>query len=177
MPSNDDYEKPKKSWRERDKGRDRSRHTNTAADRERENFQKTTAYTRYKQSLERVFSGGGMSGALREKLNPEGEGKDKDKEEKLKAMRQAEAPAAFVQAVDTYLAGYELPDDAFLLDRALEHPKIEVQLLALARLQAMRDEGRLAKPPASLKIRLDSLSLTSDESEVQEAASRLRKKL
>jgi hypothetical protein len=175
MPSNDDSEKPKKSWRERDKGRDRSRHTNTAADRERENFQKTTAYTRYKVNLERAFSGGGMTGALREKLNPGTEGEDKEK--KLKAMRQAEAPAAFVQAVDAYLAAYELPDDAFLLDRALEHPKAAVQLLALARLETMRDEGRLPKPPASLKIRLDSLSLTSDEPDVQDAASRLRKKL
>jgi hypothetical protein len=173
MPSDD--EKPKKSWRERDKGRDRSRHTNTAADRERENFQKTTAYTRYKEGLERVFSGGGMGGALREKLDPTGEGKDKDK--KLKAMRDAESSAAFVQAIDEYLTKYEFPDDAFLLDRALEHPKSEVQLLVLARLGALKDEGKLAKPPASLKLRLDSLMLNCDDGDIQDAAAALRKKL
>jgi hypothetical protein len=174
MPSDDD-DKPKKTWRERDKGRDRSRHTNTAADRERENFQKTTAYTRYKQGLERVFSGGGMGGALREKLDPTGEGKDKEK--KLMAIREAESPAAFAQAIDEYLPKYEFPDDPFLLDRALEHPKVAVQLLALARLAALKDEGKLVKPPASLKLRLDSLMLNSDDAEVQDAASGLRKKL
>jgi len=175
MPSDDEWEKPKKSWRERDKGRDRSRHTNTAADRERENFQKTTAYTRYKESLERGFSGGGLGAALRQKIDPSAEGLDKEK--KLKAMRQAEAPSAFVQAVDDYLAGYEFPDDAFLLDRALEHPKVEIQLRALARLEALRDAAKMAKPPASLKLRLDSLTLNSDDPDVQDAAKRLRKKL
>ncbi len=173
MPPDD--EKPKKTWRERDKGRDRSRHTNSAADRERENFQKTTAYTRYKQGLERVFSGGGMSGALREKLDPTGEGKDKEK--KLKAIRDAESSTAFVQAIDEYLTKYELPDDPFLLDRALEHPKGAMQLMVLARLTALREDGKLSKPPASLKLRLDGLMLNSDDPEVQDAASALRKKL
>src|SRR5581483_6978048 len=140
MPPDDNWEKPKKSWRERDKTRDRSRHTNTASDREREQFQKTTAYTRYKQTLERAFAGGGLSDALREKLQPGGEGKDKDKDKKLKTLREAEAPAAFVQALDDYLTSYELPDDAFLLDRALEHPKSEVQLRVLSRLEALKEE-------------------------------------
>src|ERR1700722_5000180 len=173
MPSDD--EKPKKTWRERDKGRDRSRHTNSAADREREHFQKPTAYTRYKQGLERVFAGGGLSGALREKLDPTGEGKDKEK--KLKAIRDAENPTAFVQAIDEYLTKYELPDDPFLLDRALEHPKGAMQLTVLARLAALKEEGKLSKPPASLKLRLDSLMLNSDDPDVQDAASALRKKL
>jgi len=173
MPSDD--EKPKKTWRERDKGRDRSRHTNSAADRERENFQKTTAYTRYKEGLERGFAGGGLSGALREKLDPTGEGKDKEK--KLKAIRDAESPTSFVQAIDEYLTKYELPDDPFLLDRALEHPKGAMQLMVLSRLAALREAGKLSKPPASLKLRLDSLMLNSDDAEVQDAASALRKKL
>jgi hypothetical protein len=174
MPS-DDGERPKKSWRERDKGRDRSRHTSTAGDRERERFEKTTAYTRYKQGLERVFAGGGLSDALREKLDPTGESKEKDK--KLKAVREAESSAAFAQAIDELLEKYEFPDDPFLLDRALEHPKGAVQLRALSRLTALRAEGKLTKLPASLKLRLDSLALTSDDPEIQDAASALKRKL
>jgi hypothetical protein len=173
VPSDD--EKPKKSWRERDKGRDRSRHTDTAADRERDRFAKSTAYTRYKQGLEKVFAGGELSAALREKLDPGGESKDKDL--KLKAIREAEAPAAFAKALDEYLVGYEFPDDAYLLDRALEHPKVAVQLRALGRLKALKEEGKLAKPPPSLKLRLDSIALNSDDGEVQDAAAALRKTL
>jgi hypothetical protein len=170
-----DDEKPRKTYRERDKNRDRSRHTDTSADRERERFAKSTAYTRYKQGLERVFSGGELSDALREKLDPNGDNKDRDL--KLKAIREAEALPAFLKAVDEFLVTYEFPDDPYLLDKCLEHPKPEVQLRALGRLKALKEEGKLAKPPASLKLRLDSIALNSDSGEVQDAAAALRKSL
>ncbi len=173
MPSDD--EKPRKSYRERDKGRDRSRHTNTAADRERDRFAKSPAYTRYKQGLEKVFSGGELSEALREKLDPTGENKDRD--QKLRAIREAEAQPAFLKAVDDYLLTYEFPDDPYLLDKCLEHPKAQVQLRALGRLQALKAEGKLLKPPPSLKLRLDSIALNSDSGEVQDAAAALRRSL
>lgn len=173
VPSDGD-EKPRKSYRERDKGRDRSRHV-TSSDRERERFEKTTAYTRYKEGLEKVFSGGELSKALREKLDPSG--KDKEKDSRLKAIREAEGPAAFAKALDAFLEGHEFPDDPYLLDRALEHPSAGVQLRALARLRALKADGKLQKPPPSLKVRLDSLSLTSDDGEVQDSALFLRKML
>jgi hypothetical protein len=175
MPTDD--ERPKKSWRERDKGRDRSRHTNTAADRERERFERTPGYSRYKQSLERVFAGGELSAALRSKLEPASTDADKDKDEKLKAIRLAEAPADFIKALDAFLAAHEFPDDPYLLDRALEHPKPEIQLRALGRLKALKEEGKLLKLPASLKLRLDSIALNSDDYDVQDAAKALKKLL
>jgi hypothetical protein len=173
MPTDD--EKPKKSGRERDKGRDRSRHTNTEADRERERFARTPGYERYKQSLEKIFSGGELSSALREKLDPKGE--DKAKDGLLKAIREAEKPADFIKALDAFLALYEFPDDAYLLDKALEHPKAEVQLRALGRLKLLKEEGKLVKVPASLKLRLDSIALNSDDDDVQDAAKALKKLL
>ena len=173
MPSDD--EKPKKSWRERDANRNRSRHTDTASDRERERFSKTTAYTRYKQGLEKVFAGGELSAALREKLDPGGESKDKDL--KLKAIREAEGAAAFAKALDDYLVGYEFPDDPYLLDKALEHPRPEVQLRALGRLKVLKEEGKRSKPPPSLRLRLDSIALNSDDGDVQDAALALKKSL
>ena len=175
MPPDHDGERPKKSFRERDANRNKSRHVNTASDRERERFEKTTAYTSYKQKLERVFSGGELSEAMRDRLDPTGEGKEKDL--KLKAIRLAETPKAFAEALDAYLVGHEFPDDLYLLDRALEHPKVAVQLRALERLDALRAEGKLAKPPATLKMRLDGLALNADDGEVQDAAGALRKKL
>ena len=170
-----DGDRPKKSWRERDRGANRSRHVNTAADRERERFEKTTAYTNYKQKLERVFAGGELSQAMREKLDPSGRGKEKDK--KLKAIREAEDSRSFAAALDDYLKEFELPDDPYLLDRALEHPKAEVQRRALIHLAALRSDGKLPKPPPSLKLRLDSLQLNSDDGEVQDLARDLAKAL
>jgi hypothetical protein len=171
----DDEERPKKTWRERDKGRDRSKHVSTSADRERERFERTPAYTRYKQGLERVFSGGELSEGLRDKLDPSGANKEKDK--KLRAIREAEGTVAFAKALDEVLAGYDFPDDAFLLDRALEHPRVEIQIRALERLLALREAGKLAKPPPSLKVRLEGLRLNSPDSDVCERAEALQKKL
>ncbi|HUB07954.1 MAG TPA: hypothetical protein VMB50_13165, partial [Myxococcales bacterium] len=76
MPrSSDDGDRPKRSWREIDKTRDKSSHTRTSSDRDRERFERTTAYSRYKQNLEKVFSGGELSDAMRDRLDPKGEGK------------------------------------------------------------------------------------------------------
>src|SRR5450432_3067520 len=138
MAKDDEGERPKKTWREIDKNRGRSRHTSTSSDRERERFEKTTAYTRYKQNLERVFAGGELSDALRERLDPTG--KTKEKDVVLKKIREAEDPKSFAAAVDDLLARFELPDDLYLLDRILEHPRSEVVLKALAHLNALFDE-------------------------------------
>ena len=53
----DDKPKRTKSWREIDKGRDKSG-ARKSEDRSRENFEKTTGYTKYKANLDRLFSGG-----------------------------------------------------------------------------------------------------------------------
>src|SRR5215472_8436253 len=152
MGRDDEGERPRKSWREIDKARGRSRHVSTSSDRERERFEKTTAYTRYKQNLERVFAGGELSDALRDRLDPSGKGKAKDVV--LKKIREAEDAKSFAAAVDELLAQHDLPDDPYLLDRMLDHPRTEVVLKAIEHLNALADEGKLAKPPKSLPMRL-----------------------
>jgi len=175
MAKDDEGERPKKSWREIDKARGRSRHTSTSSDRERERFEKTTAYTRYKQNLERVFAGGELSDALRERLDPTGKGKEKDVV--LKKIREAEDPKSFAAAVDELIARFELPDDLYLLDRILEHPRTEVVLKAMAHLNALVDEGKVEKPPKSLPLRLASLELNAEDGEVQDQARALKARL
>jgi hypothetical protein len=177
MPrSNDDGgDRPKRSWRDIDKMRDKSSHTRTSSDRDRERFERTTAYTRYKQNLEKVFSGGELSDSMRERLDPTGEGKARDAA--LKKVREAEDPKSFAAAVDAFLEKFTLPDDPYLLDRLLDHPSIPVIQLALDQLLALCEAGKLAKPPASLKQRLQSLELTSDDGAVQEKAQTLTAKL
>ena len=137
MAKDDEGERPRKSWREIDKARGRSRHTSTSSDRERERFEKTTAYTRYKQNLERVFAA----------------------------------------AVDELIARFEMPDDLYLLDRMLDHPRVEVVLKAMAHLNALADQGKLEKPPKSLPLRLASLELNAEDGEVQDGARALKARL
>ncbi len=175
MPRDSDDERPKKSWREIDKGRDRGGRGRTSSDRERERFEKTSAYSRYKASLEKVFSGGELPEAMRDRIDPEG--KKKSRDAALRKIREAEGPKAFAEAVDELIAAHDLPDDPYLLDRVLDHPKAEVQLVALDRLEAIHDEGKLPKPPPSLRQRLQSLELTADDPVVQERAAALAKKL
>ncbi|MHB8417560.1 MAG: hypothetical protein ACYDCL_05765 [Myxococcales bacterium] len=176
MPrSNDGGDRPRRSWRDIDKTRDKSSHTRTSSDRDRERFERTTAYSRYKQNLEKVFSGGELSDAMRERLDPGGQGKARDAA--LKKAREAESPKAFAEAVDALLDKYALPDDPYLLDRILDHPKAQVVKLALEQLEALASDGKLQKPPASLRQRLASLELTSDDPAVQEQAQALAKKL
>src|SRR5688500_12516756 len=174
MADDDKPERQKRSWREIDKGRDRGGPRKTSSDVERDRFQKSTQYTKYKQGLDRLFSGGEMPDELRDKLDPTGENKERD--DALKKVRLAEDSKSFAAAVDELLAKYDLPEDAYLLDRALEHPRSEVSLRAMDRLEAMIDAGGF-KPPASLKPRLQGLELSADEPDVHERAGVLRKKL
>ncbi len=171
----DDGDKPRKTWREIDKGRDKSSHTRTSSDRDRERFEKTSAYTRYKANLEKVFSGGELSDAMRDRLDPKGEGKARDAA--LRKVREAETVAEFAAAVDAMLEKFPLPDDPYLLDRLLDHPKPGPVQLALDQLSQLFEAGKLVKPPASLKQRLASLELTSDDPDVQGKAQALAKKL
>ncbi len=176
MPrSNDGEDKPRRTWREIDKNRGKSGHTRTSSDRDRDRFEKSTAYSRYKQNLEKVFSGGELSDAMRDRLDPTGSGKARDA--LLKKIREAEDSKQFAEAVDALLAQGELPDDPYLLDRVLDHPKSPVVLKAMAHLASLRADGKLPKPPASLKQRLASLELTHDDPEVQDEAKALAKKL
>jgi hypothetical protein len=168
-------DRPRKTWRERDKGRDKSRHVSTSSDRERERFEKTTAYTRYKQNLEKVFSGGELSDAMRERLDPTGQGKARDA--LLRKVREAEDNPTFHAALEEFLAREDFPDDLYLLDRALDHPNGTVVGKALDRLEALSGEGKLAKPPKSLKQRLASIELTADDPALQERAHNLKSRL
>src|SRR5438132_1925329 len=69
-----DDEKPKRtrSWREIDKMRDRSGGSTRRDTRERERFENSTGYTKYKTNLDRLFTGGGatLPEHLREKQDP-----------------------------------------------------------------------------------------------------------
>jgi hypothetical protein len=171
-----DDEKPKrtKSWREIDKMRDRSGGPSRRPDRERERFENSTGYTKYKTNLDRLFSGGGatLPEHLREKTDPTGAVAEKDEERKK--LYAIEDSKAFYAAASEYLKSNELPDDPRILDRLLMHPDEEILERALTRLEALHKAGSLRVPPA-LNQRLASVEIDSGDPKIRRRAAELRK--
>lgn len=169
----DDWDKPKKSWRDIDRARESGRSGGTPpADRQR--LERSATYSRYKSAADQFFSGELMPEALREKLDPTGE--VAARQEAARKLRTADEADDFNRLAEEFLEKYEAPEDPYLLDRMLAHPTTSVVLTALEKLIELADAGELV-PPKSLAQRLRSLELTADDYDVQDEAKRLAKKL
>ena len=171
-----DDEKPKRtrSWRAIDKMRDRSGGAPRRDTRERERFENSTGYTKYKTNLDRLFSGGGatLPEHLREKADPA----VAERDEERKKLYAIEDPKAFYAAASEFLKKNDLPDDARLLDRLLGHPDEDVMEKSLSRLEALHKAGTLKVPPA-LTQRLASVEIESGDPRIRKRAAGLRKAL
>lgn len=178
MPREDDEPRRKLSFSERDKllKQRKGGGKPTQDDRDMERFQRSTQYTRYKQGLERLFAGGEMPEGLASQLDPDGQ--KKELSEALKKVRLvADDRKKWLAAADEFLAKFPLPADAYFLDQLLTHPKSAVVEAALARLEALATEGALAKPPASLRARLQSVQLETDDADLAARAKALSAKV
>jgi hypothetical protein len=171
-----DDEKPKRtrSWSEIDKMRDKGG-PRRQGDRERESFERSTGYTKYKANLDRLFSGGvTMPEHLAEKVDPTGELAARD--EARKKLFAIEDTKVFNAAATEFLKVHPLPDDPRLLDRLLMHPDEEVVEQSLARLEELHKAGSLKAPPA-LKQRLSTVEIDSGTPSIRRRAAELRKAL
>jgi len=174
VPDDDRPARPKRSWREIDKMKDRGG-SGRRQDRESERFQQSTKYTQYKTNLERLFGGGvPLPEHVQKKLDPTGEQARRDEERKK--LFAIEDPRAFHAAASEYLKANELPDDPRLLDRLLGHPDEEVVDRALSRLEALHAAGTLKAPP-SLGQRLASVEIEAGVKSLRDRATALRRKL
>ena len=171
--TDDDRPRQKKSWREIDKMRDRSGGSSRRDSRERERFESSTGYTKYKTNLERLFSGGAP---LPEHLRGGQDAGDQERDEERKKLFAIEDTKVFYAAASEFLKKNELPDDPRLLDRLLMHPDEEVLERALARLEALHKAGTLKVPPA-LTQRLASVEIDSGDPKIRKRAAELRKAL
>lgn len=173
----DDKPKRTKSWREIDKGRDKSGARKTE-DRSRENFEKTTGYTKYKANLDRLFSGGvELPEHLRDKLGDGAGGAEAEAEaEARKQLFAIEDTKLFNAAATDYLKVHPVPSDPRILDRLLSHPDEEILEQSLTRLEELQKSGTLKAPPA-LRARLSSVELDSGTPSVRRRAAELRKAL
>ena len=170
--TDDDRPRPKKSWREIDKMRDRGG-PSRRDQRERESFERSTGYTKYKTNLERLFSGGAP---LPEHLRGKADEGDEERDEERKKLFAIEDPKAFYAAATEYLKKNEMPADPRILDRLLGHPDEETVDKALARLEELHKAGTLKAPPA-LRNRLSSVEIESGNPQLRRRAAELRKAL
>jgi hypothetical protein len=165
-----DGDRPRKSWREIDKMRDRSRHVGgerPASPRDRERSKMSRA------ALDRAFRDGLVGKLIAEKEAGAAPPDRSRRPELVKKIRTAESRAEVNAAIDELLSFSDFPDDWDVLVRALDHDKPEVLTRALARLEALLQRERPARR-ASLLQRVIGLADGAEDGEVREAAARVR---
>lgn len=169
--------KRKKSFRELDAQRGKSKYHSRQDDPTQQRIERSASYEKYKKAADSLFTGGALPQGLAETFDPEG----KKKERKTALTNITEAPdrKAWAQLVVEFIEKYDLPDDPFFLDGLLDHPKDRIVDKALARLELLAEDGRLIreKAPRSLEQRLKTQEMTNLDSDVQARAKTLRQKL
>ena len=168
---------PKKSWRERDAGRNRSKHVSSdpspaGAARARE--QSAGA----KAALERAFNDGLVAKLVAVKTGtvPLTAATDQ-RPELLKKIRITEARADVNKLIDELLGlAADLPNDWEVLTRCLDHNRDEVVRMALDKMDALLAKER-PKRAASLAMRLSGLEADTSDDDVRAVAERVRGKL
>jgi hypothetical protein len=170
--------KRKKSFRELDAQRGKSKYQSRQDDPAQQRIERSPTYEKYKKAADALFTGGELPEGLAETFDPEG--KRKEQKEALKKVSDAPDRKAWVERVNEYLAKHpELPEDVYFLDSLLDHPKEIWVERALGKLEALAGEGRLTREraPRSLDQRLRSLSMTGLDAVLQARASALRVRL
>ncbi len=169
--------KRKKSFRELDAQRGKSKYHSRQDDPNQQRIERSASYEKYKKAADALFTGGALPQGLEATFDPDG----KRKELKAALQKVTEAPdrKTWAALAAEYLEKHELPDDPFFLDSLLDHPKDRIVDKALSRLELLAEDGRLTreKAPRSLQQRLTTQELTNLDSDVQARAKALRGKL
>lgn len=174
----DPEERQRKSWRELDKQRDKSSHRSerpSTSNQERGARPESQAYRSYKSQLNKLFDGGAVPDALKEKMDT---AKDsKAHKAALDAISTAKTARAKTKALHAFRAEHGFPRDEAVLTQLLDlDDEPEIVAEALRTLEALVDEGHI-KRARSLRVRVDAAKMMVDDDDVFEVASRLMKKL
>lgn len=167
--------KRKKSWRELDAQRGKSKYHSRQDDPAQQRIERSPTYEKYKKAADALFAGGELPNGLAGTFDPEG--KRKAQKEAMQKVVEAPDRKAWVERVVAFLEQYpEMPEDAYFVDSLLDHPRERIVDKALAKLEVLQKEGRLVKEkaPKSLPQRLRTLEMTSMDPDVQQRAKALR---
>lgn len=176
-----DFEKPKRSWREIDQRKDQSAHrkNNQSGGNPFKQSRAQNASKLYKSQLDSFFDGDGKAPAgLKEKFaalddSPEG----KERKAAAKKILDAKSSLAKTRATKEYLKKWELPPDYTVLCEVLACSDDELQEQALDEIEKMFDANRAPKRASILEQRLKSIISLGDDEDVLEKTELLLKRL
>lgn len=175
--SRDEERRGKKTFAERDKElrTHKSRRDDTHGAQGPK--QRAHEYRAYKSQLEKIFDGGGLPDALKQKLEGTATGQAaKAKREALTSLKEA-AGQELVTQVAAYTERYGAVEDEEVLAKILElddEPGLIVT--ALQTIERLVEEGRLKKS-GSLKMRVKAVQMTTDDDDAARISQALLGKL
>ena len=175
-----DDDRPKRSWREIDKARDRGGSARQRQDeRAQQRMERSPVYEQYKAKVSKMLSGGDLPDLVREKLDPSGSLKARDALLRQIKKVATEDRKQWAERVAEYVDKFEMPEDAYLLVDWLDHPRDRVVEKSLGALEALAGTGALAgaKCPKSADQRLRSLEMMGTDPALQAKAKALRERL
>jgi hypothetical protein len=190
-------DRPKKSWRELDQQRDKSRSSDGGppkklAEEDRQSKQ-------HRAQLDALFAKGAVA-ELAEKMGlikhtrseptphkeapaappPETKAAPVPENPKVTARKkllEAVGRGEITRAFDKYQKAYGMPDDWELLELGLEHQKEETQSEVMVAIHALFDKKGPPRRSRGLASKLRFLEETAEDSEIRSAAATLRSKL
>jgi hypothetical protein len=182
MPRDYDSDRPKKSWSEIDKQKDRSLHRREErpAMGQKKQARADGASKVYKSQLDRFFEGEGAAPAqVKNKLaaiedvSPEGLAR----KAAVQRIKDAATSSAKREAVAAYLSRWELPPDHEVLVEVLACDDDDYIAVALKMIDELLSANRPPRRTTTLEQRLKRIVTLSETPSVQGTAKELIKKL
>ncbi len=185
-----DRDRPRKSWRDVDRGRDKSVHRREAdehARRQEESARASATAREHRNALEALFAPKVEEAApvampktaARIVLapNPDADPRHAERRRLLARLADAAGPASISRVANDFIAaGFEFPDDQEIYLQLLEHVDEERVRDAIARLTRLL-AGELPKRKPVLDQRLRRIEEHAEEPTTRDAASALRRVL
>ena len=173
-----DDERPRRSWREIDRNKDRSSHRK---EERRDSDDRRGGPRRersYRAALDRLFDSGKIAELVEQKAPSSGS--DKGGESRIKALatiKSAVGRDEVTRTVDAYLQQWDgLPDDVEILGQLLEHRNPTLQLDAMERIEQLLQQERPKRTRAMLG-QLRMIRDVDDDPEMVALARRLIERL
>lgn len=174
-----DDERPRRSWREIDRNKDRSAHRKEERPEGGGRRGGPRRERSYRAALDRLFDSGKIAELVEQKA-PSSEGDAGGGDNRIKALariRDAAGRDEVTREVDAYLKQWDrLPDDLEVLARLLEHRDPGLQLEAMERIDGLLERERPKRTRAMLG-QLRMIRDVGDDPELVSLARRLIERL
>jgi hypothetical protein len=174
----DENSRDKKSFSELDAQRREKKHQREDSSSSQKRLESSQAYSSYKRDLNKIFDGGGLPEALKEKLGETAVGKQaQSRKSDLLALTQANGARKILAALKHYQKAHGFPEDEGGLTRLLDlDDEPEIVIEALQGLESLQDVGAL-KRLSAVKMRVKSVKMTAEDDDLWSRADDFLKKL